>query len=47
VQVLNGTITWNDTLRVLGVQFIWLVGLALVRQMLWRRGLRRYGAVGA
>jgi len=47
VQVLNGTITWNETLRVLGVQLIWVVGLTIARQALWRRGIRRYGAVGA
>lgn len=47
VQLLNGTIGANQTLRVLGVQLLWVVGLVLARQLLWRRGLRRYGAVGA
>jgi ABC-2 type transport system permease protein len=47
VQILNGTIGSNQMLRVLGVQLVWVVGLVLARQLLWRRGLRRYGAVGA
>lgn len=32
---------------VLGVQATWVVGLALLAGVLWRAGIRRYGAVGA
>jgi ABC-type uncharacterized transport system permease subunit len=32
---------------VLGVQLIWVAAFVLLRVALWRRGLRRYGAVGA
>lgn len=47
VQVLNGTIAWDQTARVVGVQLVWVVVLVGARQALWQRGLRRYGAVGA
>lgn len=47
VQVLNGTIAAPAIGRVILVQLVWLAILAGLRQWLWRRGLRRYGAVGA
>lgn len=47
VQVLNGTIGWPEIGRVLVVQLGWVAVFAVVRTMLWRAGLRRYGAVGA
>lgn len=47
VQVLNGTLSWSEIGRVLAVQLAWIVGLALLRNLLWRYGLRKYGAVGA
>jgi ABC-2 type transport system permease protein len=47
VQILNGAISWAEVGRVIGVQLVWLLGFLLLRSMLWRRGLRRYGAMGA
>ncbi|MDB5077041.1 MAG: transporter permease [Chloroflexi bacterium] len=47
VQVLNGNLAGGGILRVLAVQALWLSVLILIRGMLWRRGLRQYGAVGA
>ncbi len=47
VQILNGTIAWPDIWRVIGVQLVWVGVFALLRLVLWRRGLQRYGAVGA
>jgi ABC-2 type transport system permease protein len=47
VQILNGTIGWAATGRVMGVQLLWMLGFMLLRGALWRYGLRRYGAVGA
>jgi ABC-2 type transport system permease protein len=47
VRILNGALDWPTALRVLGVQFAWALVFWLLRTLLWRRGLRRYGAVGA
>lgn len=47
VRVLTGEASGAEMLRVLGVQAAWVLGLWVVRRALWRRGLVRYGAVGA
>jgi ABC-2 type transport system permease protein len=47
VRILNGALGWPETLRVLGVQLAWAAIFWGLRTLLWRRGLRRYGAVGA
>lgn len=47
VRVLNGTADWPEIAGVIGVQLLWIAILVLLRMWLWRRGLRRYGAVGA
>jgi ABC-2 type transport system permease protein len=47
VQVLNGNLGGGGILRVLAVQALWLFVLIVIRNVLWRRGLRQYGAVGA
>jgi ABC-2 type transport system permease protein len=47
VRMLTGVADWAETWRVLGVQSIWVLIFFVVRTVLWRRGLRRYGAVGA
>jgi ABC-2 type transport system permease protein len=47
VQILNGALSWAETGRVIGVQLLWLLVFILLRGLLWRRGLRRYGAMGA
>jgi ABC-2 type transport system permease protein len=46
-RVLTGAETGVALLRVLGAQAGWLALMLLARAFLWRRGLRRYGAVGA
>jgi ABC-2 type transport system permease protein len=47
VRILNGALSWPETLSVLGVQLVWALVFWMLRSWLWRRGLRRYGAVGA
>lgn len=47
VQMLNGMLPAEEIPRVLGVQLAWFLILAAARQLLWRYGLKRYGAVGA
>jgi ABC-2 type transport system permease protein len=47
VRVLTGAAGASEIVRVLGVQFGWLVVFWCIRLLLWQRGLRRYGAVGA
>lgn len=47
VRVLTGRADGAEIVRVLLVQLIWLAFFAALRAALWRRGLRRYGAVGA
>ncbi len=47
VRVLTGAASGPEIARIFGVQLAWLLVLLLGRALLWRRGLRRYGAVGA
>ncbi|MDP9382045.1 MAG: ABC-2 family transporter protein [Chloroflexota bacterium] len=47
VRVLTGAADTPEILRVLGVQLAWLLVMTLVRALLWKQGLKRYGAVGA
>jgi ABC-2 type transport system permease protein len=47
VQILNGTVSGAQIWRIFGVQLLWLTALLALRALLWRKGLRRYGAVGA
>ncbi|MDQ5854442.1 MAG: ABC-2 family transporter protein [Chloroflexota bacterium] len=47
VRVLTGAADGLEIVRVLGVQLVWLCLCVLLRGVLWRRGLQRYGAVGA
>jgi ABC-2 type transport system permease protein len=47
VQILTGAASGSEMLRILGIQLAWLSLFTLIRVLLWRRGLRRYGAVGA
>lgn len=47
VRILNGALDWPTTLGAIGVQCVWALVFWLLRMLLWRRGLRRYGAVGA
>lgn len=47
VQILNGSVGSGEIARIVGVQALWIAAFAAARAVLWRRGLRRYGAVGA
>ncbi len=47
VQILIGEVTSSETVRIMGVQLIWLILFGVLRIFLWQRGIRRYGAVGA
>jgi ABC-2 type transport system permease protein len=46
-RVLTGAESGTAILRVLAAQICWLVVLLFARTLLWKHGLRRYGAVGA
>jgi ABC-2 type transport system permease protein len=47
VQILGGKLADAELWRVLLMQVLWLVVFVVLRQVLWRSGLKRYGAVGA
>ncbi len=47
VRVLTGAADWSEITRVIGVLLIWVCLFGALRLLLWRRGLVRYGAVGA
>ncbi|GAC1365076.1 MAG: ABC-2 family transporter protein [Herpetosiphon sp.] len=47
VQILIGKTSWIEAGSILLIQTGWLVLFGVVRSLLWSRGLRRYGAVGA
>jgi ABC-2 type transport system permease protein len=47
VRVLTGPASGAAILRVFAMQLLWLAVFWCIRMLLWRRGLRRYGAVGA
>ncbi|HWG84891.1 MAG TPA: ABC-2 family transporter protein [Deinococcales bacterium] len=47
VRVLTGAADAGEIGRTLLAQSAWVLGLAALRLLLWRRGLLRYGAAGA
>lgn len=47
VDVMLGKLSNADLLRGFGLQLLWTLAFVGTRQLAWRRGLRRYGAVGA
>jgi ABC-2 type transport system permease protein len=47
VEVLTGAAGLWESVRIIAIQCVWVGIMLLVRSVLWRRGLRRYGAVGA
>jgi ABC-2 type transport system permease protein len=47
VQILTGKLEWLEVARVMGIQCLWILGFAVLRQIMWRAGLKKYGAVGA
>ena len=46
VDLMTGALSTSEALRQLGIQWLWVVGMVVVAAVLWRRGLRRYGAFG-
>lgn len=47
IQMLTGTVSNTEVMRILIVQLSWISMFALIRLFLWKHGLRRYGAFGA
>lgn len=47
VDLLLGRLAPGEVGAGLGLQLLWLAALFGLMQLMWRRGLRRYGAVGA
>lgn len=46
VELLTGSVRGADAWAMLGAQWAWVLGLALAASVLWRRGLKHYGAYG-
>jgi ABC-2 type transport system permease protein len=46
-KVLSGQLPWGQVGQVVAIQALWIVGLGLLSRVMWRAGLKRYGAVGA
>jgi len=46
-KILTGQLPASDIARVFAVQLGWVLGLVVLRQVMWRVGLKKYGAVGA
>lgn len=47
VELLAGFLAPADALVDIGIQALWTVALFVALRVLWRRGIRRYGAFGA
>ena len=47
IEILMGRLDWNEIAFGLAVGLSWTLGITLVYRILWRRGLRRFEAVGA
>ncbi|MBP1707225.1 MAG: hypothetical protein H6Q39_949 [Chloroflexi bacterium] len=47
IDLISGRLTLNEALIGLGAQVIWLMICYVILQVVWRRGLRVYSAVGA
>lgn len=46
-RMISGTASWSDVASGTLVLLGWLAALAALRLVMWRRGIKRYGAVGA
>lgn len=47
VQILLGGVQGIEIIQIIGIQILWVTIFGLLRLVLWRQGLQRYGAVGA
>jgi ABC-2 type transport system permease protein len=46
IEVLMGRLDWAATVQGLAIGLSWIIASGLIFEMLWRRGIRRYEAVG-
>lgn len=46
VELLTGALSAREALQALGAQWAWVAVLAALAAVVWRRGVRRYGAYG-
>ncbi|PYE54945.1 ABC transporter permease [Deinococcus yavapaiensis] len=46
-RMISGTASWSDVASGVVVLLGWLAALTTLRLVMWRRGVKRYGAVGA
>lgn len=47
IEVAIGRQTWSQAVTGIGIQLCWIVGGWILVMFLWRRGVKRYSAVGA
>lgn len=45
-ELMTGQHPWQEALKLVGLQWIWVMVLGLLSVTLWRRGLRRFAAYG-
>jgi len=46
IQILAGKVLPGAALKVIGIQLVWIITLMLLAKLMWRRGLKKYVAVG-
>jgi ABC-2 type transport system permease protein len=46
-KILTGTLSSSETLRVMLITLAWVLAFGVLRSILWRFGIKKYGAVGA
>ncbi len=47
VEIMTGGMTLDEAATALAIQLLWALAFIAAHRLLWRLGLRRYGAVGA
>jgi ABC-2 type transport system permease protein len=47
IEIFTGQIGLRAAFRGLGLQWMWILALHLLYRQVWRRGLKRFSAVGA
>jgi ABC-2 type transport system permease protein len=46
ILAFQGKLTVSDSLRTIGIQLVWVVILAVIYQLLWKRGIRLFTGLG-
>lgn len=46
VIALQGQLTIMESLRIIGIQLLWIIGLGLLYRWVWRAGVKAYAAIG-